>query len=195
MFPHRGAYRNRSARLNLPCPRECGHGTLRTCAQISSTHRVTVAAIPRQVLLVSIFPEYISAKALFDIESYCGCQVDSRLRLRRFMNKVSQIAIITFCSCSFVDASTLVYNGDLDTVGLGALDNTVTPGGGGKMVFDDFTVPAGGWDISSVFSNDQVPDIPTLTARGKRWSPQVPPRRTSHGRRLEGPAFSRSTLC
>jgi hypothetical protein len=86
------------------------------------------------------------------------------------MNNVLQAAIIAFCYCPFVAAGTLVYNGDVDTVGLGALDNTVTPSGGGKMVFDDFTVPAGGWDISAVFSNNQVSDIPSpFTATGGIW--------------------------
>jgi len=38
------------------------------------------------------------------------------------------------------------------------------------MVFDDFTVPAGGWDISAVFSNNQVPNIPfPYTATGGMW--------------------------
>lgn len=86
------------------------------------------------------------------------------------MAKVLQIAAIAVCCCPFICADTLLYNGDVDTVGLGALNNTVTEAGGGQMVFDDFIVPAGGWDISAVFSNNQVPNIPLpFTATGGRW--------------------------
>jgi len=86
------------------------------------------------------------------------------------MKKVLLAAALMFCCCQFVCASTLFYNGDVDTVGLGALNNTVTAGGGGQMVFDDFVVPEGGWDISAVFSNNQVPDIPLpYTATGGTW--------------------------
>jgi hypothetical protein len=86
------------------------------------------------------------------------------------MKKVLLAAALVFCCCQFVCASTLFYNGDVDTVGLGALNNTVTAGGGGQMVFDDFVVPEGGWDISAVFSNNQVPDIPLpYTATGGTW--------------------------
>src|SRR6202044_2749336 len=85
------------------------------------------------------------------------------------MNKFSQAAVIALCCCPFLAADTLLYNGDLDN-GLGSLNNTVTAGGGGHMVFDDFVVPAGGWDISAVFSNDQGPNIPfPYTATGGEW--------------------------
>jgi hypothetical protein len=62
-----------------------------------------------------------------------------------------------------------LYNGDVDLVGLGALNNTVTSGGSGQMVFDDFVVPAGGWDVSAVFSNNQVPNTLPYTATGGTW--------------------------
>jgi hypothetical protein len=86
------------------------------------------------------------------------------------MNKVLQAGVIALCCCPLVGAGTLLYNGDVDTVGLGALNNTATPDGGGTMVFDDFVVPAGGWDISAVFSNNQVPNMPLpYTATGGTW--------------------------
>jgi hypothetical protein len=38
------------------------------------------------------------------------------------------------------------------------------------MGYDCFIVPAGGWEISSVFSNNQVPNIPVpYTATGGAW--------------------------
>jgi hypothetical protein len=85
------------------------------------------------------------------------------------VNKVLRVALIALCYCSFVEAGTLLYNGDVDN-GLASLGNSVTAGGSGQMVFDDFVVPAGGWDISAVFSNDQVPNIPLpYTATGGTW--------------------------
>jgi hypothetical protein len=83
------------------------------------------------------------------------------------MNKMFQAAAVVLCFCPLISASTLLYNGDAGGPSgvfgvpgpLAALGNTATQTGNGSVLFDDFVVPAGGWDITGVFSNNQVPNL------------------------------------
>jgi hypothetical protein len=61
-------------------------------------------------------------------------------------------------------AATLWYNGDWDTVS--GLRNSIDATGSPSQVYDDFTVPAGGWTVNSIWSNDLM-DFSSDTAT---WS-------------------------
>jgi hypothetical protein len=79
------------------------------------------------------------------------------------MSKLLLAVTLAFFPCSFAGAGTLFYGGD--SANVGAVTNS-----GGYMGYDAFVVPAGGWDLSSVFSNDQVFNIPLpFIATGGTW--------------------------
>jgi len=66
--------------------------------------------------------------------------------------KKSYLMVATgFVYCAIASAqavppgSTLLYNGD--SANLGGATNLAT----GNMIFDEFVVPAGGWEVTSLF--------------------------------------------
>jgi hypothetical protein len=89
---------------------------------------------------------------------------DQKATIRVFgVRKLFMAIAPAICCCSLACGDVLFYAGD--AANLGGLANS-----GGYIGYDAFTVPAGGWEVSSVFSNNQVPNIPLpYTATGGTW--------------------------